>query len=213
MGSGNSEGIYSVINWNWEAEPPYDTPVRWHTGDPETDPWEWRMRVLDENRGIAYGKFFFGKSGYITEEWFPYFLAARRGAQTLEEAYEMGEISRWEKLIYDIVAENGAMPVHAIKAIAGIQKEDKTAFDKALVSLQGKLYLVLCGRQQKLSKNGWEYGWSSTMLCTPEVFWGSDVFRQPEKITREEAAKEITEQVYKINPLAKPRKINKFILG
>lgn len=62
MGGGNSEGIHAVIPWNWNQEPPYDTPVRWHTGDPETDPWEWRMRVLDERRDIAYAKLFFKKA-------------------------------------------------------------------------------------------------------------------------------------------------------
>jgi hypothetical protein len=33
MGGGNSEGIYSVILWGWNETPPYDTPVRWHTGE------------------------------------------------------------------------------------------------------------------------------------------------------------------------------------
>lgn len=79
VGGGNSEGIYALISWSWDENPPYDTPVRWHTGDPETDPWEWRIRVLDERNDIAYAKLFFNKSGYITKEWYPYFLAVRRG--------------------------------------------------------------------------------------------------------------------------------------
>lgn len=74
MGGGNNEGIYSVMNWNWNQQPPYPTPVAWHTGDREMDPWEWRMRVLDEGLGIGYGKFFFKKSGYITKKWFHLFL-------------------------------------------------------------------------------------------------------------------------------------------
>ena len=44
---GNDEGVFGLIKHNWNEEPP-DSPIRWHTGDPETDPWEWRMRVLDE---------------------------------------------------------------------------------------------------------------------------------------------------------------------
>jgi len=42
-------------------------PVRWHTGDPGTSPWEWRIRVLDERDDIAYPKRFYKKSGYITK--------------------------------------------------------------------------------------------------------------------------------------------------
>ena len=68
MGGGNSDGVFALVPWSWEETPPYDTPVRWHTGDAETDPWEWRMRVLDERGDIAYGKVFFKKSGFITKE-------------------------------------------------------------------------------------------------------------------------------------------------
>ena len=47
-GSGNSEGIYAVVPFGWNENPPFSTKVRWHTGDLETDPWEWRIRVLKE---------------------------------------------------------------------------------------------------------------------------------------------------------------------
>ncbi|MCA5960928.1 hypothetical protein LC724_11655 [Blautia sp. RD014234] len=83
MGGGSSEGIYSIINWEWDKEPPYETPVRWHTGDRETDPWEWRMRVLDERDDIAYAKCFFKKSGYITRQWYPCFSPAAEEAWIL----------------------------------------------------------------------------------------------------------------------------------
>ena len=65
MGGGNGEGIHSIIPWNWNEEPPYETPVRWHTGDIETDPWEWRIRVLQESDDVAYGKLFFKKAATL----------------------------------------------------------------------------------------------------------------------------------------------------
>ena len=65
MGGGSADGIYAIIDRGWNDTPPNDTPIRWHTGDPETDPWEWINRVLDERNDIAYGKLFFKKSGYI----------------------------------------------------------------------------------------------------------------------------------------------------
>lgn len=48
MGGGNPKGIYAVVPFDWKASNIAETPVRWHTGNPETDPWEWRMRVLEE---------------------------------------------------------------------------------------------------------------------------------------------------------------------
>jgi len=64
-GGSNDEGVFSIVNYGWE----FGSPIIWHTGDPETDPWEWRVRVLNERGDIAYSKCFFRKSGYITREF------------------------------------------------------------------------------------------------------------------------------------------------
>lgn len=213
MGGGNSEGIFAAISWNWKEDPPYDTPVRWHTGDTDTDPWEWRMRVLDERNDIAYGKLFFKKSGYISKEWYPYFLAVRRGGKSFADAYADGEISRFAKRIYDVILEYEILPLHAIKQIARFSKEDASGFDRALAELQMNMYITMCGRQQKVSRKGEEYGWSSTVFCTAERFFGSEVFEKAAKITKREAEEIITEQIYKLNPEAQERRTSKFIKG
>lgn len=213
MGGGNSEGIFSIIPWNWKEEPPYETPVRWHTGDPETDPWEWRMRVLDERNDIAYGKVFFKKSGYIVREWAPYFLAVRRENRVFDEEYAEGRISNYAKRIYKTILENGTLPLHGIKQLAGFDKKEKSQFDRALTELQMKMYLTMCGRQQKISQKGLEYGWSSTVFCTTENFWGEDIFQQAEKIQKDEAIEKITKHIYELNPNAELKKVLKFIKG
>ncbi|MCL2376336.1 MAG: hypothetical protein FWC76_02955 [Defluviitaleaceae bacterium] len=212
-GGGSDEGIYAVVPWGWQEAPPYETPVRWHTGDPKTDPWEWRMRVLDERDDIAYGKFFFKKTGFITRAWYPYFLAARRGGTSFEEAYEDGTISHFAKRIYEAVVSYGTLPLHAIKELAGFSKEDKSGFDRALVELQMRMFLTMCGRQQKMSQKGEEYGWSSTVFCTTERFFGDDVFKEAVQITAEVAFEKISAQVLKLNPSAPEKKIAKFIRG
>lgn len=48
MGGGNAKGIFALIDYDWLNQDALDTPVKWHCGDPEVDPWEWRMRVLEE---------------------------------------------------------------------------------------------------------------------------------------------------------------------
>lgn len=213
MGGGNSEGIYSVISWSWNEEPPYDTAVRWHTGDPQTDPWEWRMRVLDERDDVVYAKIFFKKSGFITKEWYPYFLAARRKGLTLDDAYADGTVSNDAKRIYDMVAQNGTLPLHTIKQLAGFSQENKSAFDRALTELQMRLYLTMCGRQQKRSLKGEEYGWSSTVFCTTEQFFGEVVFAKAATIGEQEAKQRISEQILRLNPEASQKKIKRFIEG
>lgn len=213
MGGGNSEGIYAIIPWGWNEIAPYETPIRWHTDDPDTDPWEWRMRVLDERSDIAYGKLFFKKSGYITKDWYPYFLVARREDMSFEETYADGTISHFAKRIYEVVRLNGTLPLHAIKELGGFSKEDKSAFDRALTELQMKMFLTMCGRKQKVSQKGENYGWSSTVFCTTERFFGDDVFDEASKIGKDEAFEKIKEQILMLNPSAQEKKIKKFISG
>lgn len=74
MGGGNAKGIFALIDYDWTNQELLDTPVKWHCGDPAVDPWEWRMRVLEERRDIAYSKVFFKTSGFITRDWYPPFL-------------------------------------------------------------------------------------------------------------------------------------------
>ncbi len=213
MGGGNSEGIFAVVPFSWTESPSYETPVRWHTGEPETDPWEWRIRVLDERDDIAYAKLFFRKSGYITKEWYPYFLAVRRNGISFEEEYAYGTISQSAKRIYCVIKDHEVLPLHAIKELSGFGKDEKSKFERALVDLQMKMYITMCGRQQKISQQGNEYGWSSTVFCQTESFFGEDVFQKANKISATEAIEIIKDRICDINPDAEDKKIIKFIRG
>lgn len=209
MGGGNAKGIFAIIDFDWKSSIP-DRPIQWHTGDPETDPWEWRMRVLEERDDIAYGKVFFGTSGYITKEWYPYFLAVRRQGMVFDEWYDEGKISLLEKDIYEAVSENGQVALHDLKRMCGITKETASRFDRALTNLQKNLFITMCGRTQKLNKFGEGYGWNSTVFCTVEDFWGADLSMD---ISSEEAYAKIRERILELNPKAEEKVIGKFILG
>ena len=203
---GKDDGVFALFRYS-EGE----GSLRWHTGDPETDPWEWRMRVLDERDDIAYAKVFSRKAGYIMREWYPYFLAARRGGRTAEQEYADGKLSSFARRAYAVVAEHDALPLHEVKRLAGVLREEKGLFDAALIELQMKLYITLCGRQQKRSQSGGEYGWASTVLCTTEQFWGEAVFEAAAKLTATEAEAVIKGRVLELNSQAQERAIKKFI--
>ena len=49
LGGGNPKGVFSLLAPGC-LEQQEDSPIRSHTGDPDTDPWEWRMRVLEERQ-------------------------------------------------------------------------------------------------------------------------------------------------------------------
>jgi len=225
--AGNADGIYAIAPWESGSSHKEESPIKWYTGCPDTDPWEWRTRVLEERSDIVYGKLFFKKCGYITKEWYPYFLAARRGGKSFEEVYASGTISHMAKRVYDIIAENTALPSHAIKQIAGVVKKEKSAFERALVELQMKMFITVCGGQQKISKSGDGHGIPSAVFCTAESFFKSqdlptelgfffdddDVFYNASNISMDEAYDTIRSQVLNLNPMAEDKKIKKFVCG
>jgi len=206
MGGVNGEGVFTLCDY-------FGDNIEWHTENPVTDPWEWRMRVLNERDDIVYAKLFFKKSGYITKVWYPYFYVVRRGRKSFDEEYSEGTISFHAKKIYELILENVSLPLHLIKQLGDFSKENKSKFDNAITELQMKMYITMCGRTRKSSKSGDEYGWSSTVFCTTESFFESDVFEIADKLSFEEAYAKIEEQIYKLNPNANEKKVKKFILG
>jgi hypothetical protein len=212
-GSGNDCGIYGIVNFNWYNTPP-GSPIVWHTGDPETDPWQWRIRVVNECRDIAYAKCFFKKSGYITREFYPYFLALRRGGREFEDEYADGLLSNYAKRIYDCVCEYGNLPVHGIKTFGGFARDEKGKFDSALTELQMRMYLTICGIRCRVNAKGEEFGWETTAFCTAERFWEkTDVFARAAELDETDAYAAIEERVIELNPTADEKRIRKFAYG
>lgn len=212
MGGGNPKGIFAVIPYGWSEQDFINSPIKWHTGDPETDPWEWRMRVLEERDDIVYSKVFFRTSGYITKEWYPYFYAVRRKGESFKEAYESGTINQTAKKIYNIISKNGEIALHEIKQTCGFRKEDNSKFERAMVELQIRMFITMCGRVQKISKYGKGYGWSSTVFTTTEDFWNVRGFSLPD-YDLTESYEEIKTHILRLNPEADMKIINKFIKG
>ena len=209
--SGNDDDVFSLFRYGWGAED--ESSLYWHTGDPETDPWEWRMRVLDERDDIAYSKVFFRKAGYITKKWYLYFLAARRENAPFDEMYAEGKLSHEAKRVYDVLRDGLPMPLHELKTMAGFSGDDKSHFDRALTDLQMGLFITMCGWRYKRNKIGEEYGWASTIFCTAEAFWPDGVFAEASRLGKDEAMEAIRAQIYKLKPNADAKRVRKFILG
>lgn len=211
MGGGNAKGIFAVIPHSLAGYADTDSSVKWHTGDPETDPWEWRMRVLEERDDIAYSKVFFRSSGFITKEWYPYFYTVRRNGETFEEAYYSGTVSGMAKRIYDIIS-GSEIAFHEIKQLGGFRREDNAKFERAIIELQMRMFITMCGRMQKINKYGESYGWNSTVFTAVEDFWLKRGFLLP-YLDAAESYEKIKAQILMLNPEADQEKIDKFIRG
>ncbi len=214
LAGGSAKGIWSVVPFSWEEQPYItDSPIRWHTEDPETDPWEWRMRVLEEGRGIAYAKLFFRIGGYITREWYPYFLAVRRGSMDFADCYAEGTLSYQAKRVYEAAKSVPRVLVPELKSMAAFGREENAAFEQALTELQMRMFLTICGQKRRRNKYGEEYGWHCTELTTVEQFWGEDFVLAAGELDPAEAEERIARRVLELNPAAKKGTIRKFIRG
>lgn len=204
-GGSGDDGIMSISAL-------YAPNIEWHTEHIDTDPWEWRMRVFEEREKIAYAKVFFRKSGYITKDWYPYFLSVRQPL-SFDESYDTGLISNDAKKIYDIIKSNKIAPLHLLKSQFGVTKQTKSAFERALVELQMNMHITICGRMQKVSAEGKPYGWYSTVFCLSEHYFDKEIFTSAQSIKRETAIEKIKNQIYKFNPNANQKRVLKFITG
>ena len=212
MGGGNAKGVFALIPYSWENQDCVDSPVKWHTGDRDTDPWEWRMRVLEERDDIAYSKLFFKSSGFITKEWYPFFYAVRRQGISFDEAYESGTVSAAAKRIYTLISENTVLPIHELKTLGGFSGKEGSVFDRAVTDLQMRMFITMCGKTQKKNKHGEYYGWNTTVFTTVESFWAERSFTVPE-LSPAEGYDRIASQILALNPSADAKACAKFIKG
>ena len=202
----NPAGVFTLCDL-------FSENIAWHTECPETDPWEWRIRVLEERDDIAYAKLFFQKGGYMKREHYAHFMAIRRPYGDIEASYREGVLNGYAKRVYEAIAYAGAVPMHELKKLLGVTREENGRFERALTELQMFLYITICGSRQKVSLDGASYGWHSTTFCTVEAFWGDDIAREARTIDPLAAYRELEAQIYRINPNAEPRKVRKFICG
>lgn len=181
----------------------------WHSGE-VNDPWIWR-RLVAEEKLAAYGKFFDKKPSFITLEWYPYFLAARRGLTSVEELYDKGKFSHAAKCIYELFEGPKEIPAHDIKPLLG-RDMGKTEFDNALTELQMGMFLTMSGVAQKTNAQGEPYGWPSVCLMKVEDWVGKTVMDKAAGLDPLAARAQIVAKAREFNPDASEKQLAKFLL-
>lgn len=185
------------------------TEDQWHTGLP-SDPWRWRVRIEDDHKA-AYGKLFDKKPGFISLEWYPVFLAARRKGRSFAEVYSEGLLSNHSKQIYELFKYHKSLAVHEIKAMCGFTKESNTKYENAMTELQMWMFITVNGTKQKISAKGDPYGWPSTAYSTVETWAGEKLIEEAKRMNPKDALDEIIMRVQDIVPQAEMSKIRRFV--
>ena len=165
--------------------------------------WKWKGSVITEGRCV-YGKFFAGKAGFISMDWWPDFCNYRRSVHP-----EPGEGSI-EEMILLTLREEGSMITRELRAACGFTgPKMRSRFDGLVTKLQMAGRIVTEDFVYPRDRHNKEYGWGWSLLTTPEQLYGEDVCRCNH--SPEESFERMMNQVRKVCPDATTKQITRLL--
>ena len=165
--------------------------------------WKWKGNIVTEGRCV-YGKFFAGKAGFITLDWWPDFCNYRRSR------HPQPEEGSAEDTILLILRTNRSMITRELRAACGFTgPKMRSRFDAYVTRLQSACRVVTEDFVYPHDKHGRPYGWGWSLLTMPEQLYGKQ-FCQCER-TPEESLDRILHQMQTICPQATDKQILKMI--
>ena len=140
--------------------------------------WQWKGPLVTEGH-FAYGKFFAGKAGFVTMEWWPDFCNWRRST------FPMPEDDSVEGTILEILHTNGSMITRELRDACGFTgPKMRSRFDAYVTRLQMACRVVTEDFVYPRDKHDRPYGWGWSLLTVPESLFGRDAChcdRSPEE--------------------------------
>ncbi len=165
--------------------------------------WKWKGPVVTEG-ACVYGKFFAGKAGFISREWWPDFYNYRRSTHPKPEE---GSI---EEAILLTLQEQGSMITRELRAACGFTgPKMRSRFDGYVTRLQMGCYIVTEDFVYPVDKHNREYGWGWSLLTTPEQLLGREAC-QCER-TPEESYERLFSHLQQIVPTASDQQIKRLL--
>ncbi len=145
--------------------------TRFDDGSWEWPLWQWKGSAIREE-ACVYGKFFNGKAGFVSREWWPDFCNWRR---SITPPPQEGTI---EEMILDTLRENEHMITRELRAACGFTgKNMRSKFDAFVSRLQMGTHMVTEDFVYPTDKHGREYGFGWALLTTPERLLGETACR------------------------------------
>ena len=130
--------------------------------------WKWKGTIITDSPCV-YGKFFAGKAGFISREWWPDFCNYRRSRHPLPEDDTI------EQIILDTLRENGSLITRELRAACGFTgPKMRSRFDAYVTRLQMATRIVTEDFVYPLDKHRRPYGWGWSLLTTPELLLGRE---------------------------------------
>lgn len=173
-------------------------------------PWEWKGPIIRSGKCV-YGKFFNGKAGYVSLEWFPDFANYRRDGYDFDARYDDGLASYKDKGVYDTIETNGALLSKELKKLCNYRKGGNKGFDTVITRLQMQTYVSIADFVYMQDKYGRTYGWGVAKYSTPEELFGYETVTSAYKREPQESKERMIAHLSRILPDASESQILKLI--
>ena len=184
-------------------------PELWFSDDAD-GPWEWKGPIIRSGKCV-YGKFFNGKAGYVSLEWFPDFANYRRDGYDFDARYDDGLASYKDKGVYDTIEANGAILSKELKNLCNYRKGGNKGFDTVITRLQMQTYVNIADFVYMQDKFGRTYGWGVAKYSTPEELFGYETVTSAYKREPQESKERLFEHLSHLLPDASEGQILKLV--
>lgn len=184
-------------------------PELWFS-DGADGPWEWKGPVARSGKCV-YGKFFNGKAGFVSMEWFPDFANYRRDGYDFDARYDDGLASHKDKNVYDTIEANGALLSKELKDICNYRKGGNKGFETVITRLQMQTYVNIADFVYMQDKYGRTYGWGVAKYSTPEEMFGYEAVTFAYKRNPQESKELLSGHLSRILPDVPERQILRLI--
>lgn len=165
--------------------------------------WQWKGPVVRDG-GCVYGKFFAGKAGFISREWWPDFYNWRRSSHPKPEEDSI------EDMILSTLREHGCMITRELRAACDFTgKNMRSKFDGYVGRLQMGCYIITEDFVYPTDKHGREYGFGWSLLTTPKQLLGKEACQCDR--TPEESFQRMVEHLQQLLPYATEPQIIKLL--
>lgn len=165
--------------------------------------WKWKGPIVQEGNCV-YGKFFAGKAGFISREWWSHFCNYRRSKHPKPEE---GSI---EETILLTLSEHSSLITRELRAACGFTgPKMRSRFDSYITRLQMACRIITEDFVYPLDKHNNEYGWGWSLLTTPELLLGREACQC--QYSPEESYQRLLSHFHQILPHASEKQIQKLI--
>ncbi len=165
--------------------------------------WKWKGPIITEGNCV-YGKFFNGKAGFVSKQWWSHWCNWRRSTKT---ELAPGSI---EETILLTLQEHGSLITRELRALCGFTgAKMRSRFDSYVTRLQMQCRIVTEDFVYPRDRHGREYGWGWSLLTTPERLLGKEMCQSDN--TPQESRALIAKHLRRILPTATEDQITHLI--